>query len=165
MGNMLGSLEAWLLLRSLRTFHLRIPRQSETATSLAQWLFRVSQTPVGKEFDGVPGGLIEKVWHSSIQAQTADWDIKAQMEGGWNATFSIVMKDKHHAAMLPHLLHNFVPATSLGGVESLIERRANADPQADPRVIRISVGVEDLEDLKKDLRQALNGVTKAKSKL
>lgn len=35
---MMGSLESWLLLRSLRTLHLRVPRQSETATSLAHWL-------------------------------------------------------------------------------------------------------------------------------
>lgn len=91
MGNMLGSLEAWLLLRSLRTLHLRVPRQSQTATELAQWLFRVSKTPVGQEYDGIPGGLVVKVWHSSIQAETANWDIKGQMEGGWNATFSILV--------------------------------------------------------------------------
>ena len=93
MGNMMGSLEAWLLLRSLRTLHLRVPRQSQTATELAQWLHHTSKIPQGQEFDGVPGGFIEKVWHSSIQAENADWDIKAQMEGGWNATFSILVSN------------------------------------------------------------------------
>lgn len=86
-----GSLEAWLLLRSLRTFHLRIPRQSQTATALAQWLERVSQAKPGEEFEGVPGGTILKVWHSSLQAKTADWDVAKQMEGGWNATFSFLV--------------------------------------------------------------------------
>ena len=47
------------------------------------------------------------------------------------------------------------PATSLGGVESLIEYRLQSDPKADPRLIRLSVGVEELEDLKSDLRQGL----------
>ena len=76
------------------------------------------------------------------------------------------------------------PATSLGGVESLIEQRANLDVNADPRLIRISVGVEDLEvsylasvrnllltftifqDLKDDLRRAFQELVKApKAKL
>ena len=42
LGNMMGSLESWLLLRSLRTLHLRVPRQSENATGLAQWLAKAA---------------------------------------------------------------------------------------------------------------------------
>ena len=42
LGNMMGSLEAWLLLRSLRTLHLRVPRQSENAYGLAQWLSKAA---------------------------------------------------------------------------------------------------------------------------
>lgn len=86
-----GSLEAWLLLRSLRTLHLRVPRQSQNASQLAEWLERVSHTPTGETWDGVQGGFIDTVWHSSIQAKTAGWDIGRQMEGGWNATFSILV--------------------------------------------------------------------------
>jgi len=165
-GSMMGSLDAWLLLRSLRTLHLRVPRQSQTATELAQWLYAVSQIPKGqRNEDGVPGGLIETVWHSSLQARSAKWDIAKQMEGGWNATFAIRMKEKSHARLLPHLLKYFVPATSLGGVESLVEQRSNSDPKADPRVVRISVGVEDFEDLKSDMAQALKRVVKESAKL
>ncbi len=47
------------------------------------------------------------------------------------------------------------PATSLGGVESLIEYRRQSDRNADPRLLRLSIGVEELEDLKSDLRQGL----------
>lgn len=87
---MMGSLEAWLLLRSLRTLHLRVPRQSQTATALAQWLAELAAMPKGESFDGVPGGILEKVWHSSLQGRDArGWEPSAQMEGGWNATFSI----------------------------------------------------------------------------
>jgi len=58
-----------------------------------------------------------------------------------------------------------VNATSLGGVESLIEQRLQSDAGADPRLIRISVGVEELNDLKDDLRKALQEVSKAASRL
>ena len=47
------------------------------------------------------------------------------------------------------------PATSLGGVESLMSYRLQSDLKEDPRFIRLSVGVEELEDLKSDLRQGL----------
>ena len=87
---MMGSLESWLLLRSLRTLHLRVPRQSESATILAGWLNQVAQTPEGQSFDGVPGGMIKKVWHSSLQGiDSRGFDPKKQMEGGWNATFAM----------------------------------------------------------------------------
>lgn len=94
MGNVLGSLEAFLLLRSLRTLHLRIPRQSETATAIVQWLQAIASTPVGQEYDGVPGGVLLKVWHSSLQTRDArGFEPKTQMPGGWNATFSVQVRD------------------------------------------------------------------------
>ncbi|KAH6915005.1 cystathionine gamma-synthase [Coprinopsis sp. MPI-PUGE-AT-0042] len=165
-GGMLGNLEAWLLLRSLRTLHLRVPRQSETATKLVQWLNRISLTPTGQTYDGVPGGTVAKVWHSSIQGRDArGFEPSRQMEGGYNATFSILLQDGSKADAFQHLLKYFIAATSLGGVESLVERRLNSDPNADPRLIRLSVGVEEYEDLKADLRQALLQVSRAKAKL
>ncbi|KAJ6515992.1 Cys/Met metabolism PLP-dependent enzyme-domain-containing protein [Mycena sanguinolenta] len=165
MGNTMGTLESWLLLRSLRTFHLRLPRQSTTATALVEWLQKIALTPVGQSFDGIPGGVVTKVWHSSLQGKDArGFDPKTQMTGGWNATFSIQLSEPHYAAWFPHSLEYFTAATSLGGVESLVEYRASWDPTSDPRAVRISIGVEDLEDLKADIRQALNQV-QAKSKL
>jgi cystathionine gamma-synthase len=49
-------------------------------------------------------------------------------------------------------------ATSLGGVESLIEYRWQSDPKTDPKLLRLSIGVEELEDLKVDLRQGLQQI-------
>ena len=114
-------------MRSLRTLHLRVPRQSQTATALAEWLEQISKVPAGKTWDGVPGGLIHSVQHSKLQARTASWDIAKQMEGGWNATFSIMVRicaskwkmecdadilsqlsDKKHAALLPRLVKYLV---------------------------------------------------------
>ncbi|GLB33706.1 putative cystathionine gamma-synthase [Lyophyllum shimeji] len=166
LGSMMGSLEAWLLLRSLRTLHLRVPKQSETAATLAQWLNAIASTPKGQSYDGVPGGIITKVWHSSLQGTDArGFNPRKQMEGGWNATFAILVENGEYATYLPHMLKYFVPATSLGGVESLIERRKDSDPGADSRLLRLSIGVEDVEDLKEDLRQGLQKVTKVKAKL
>lgn len=166
MGNMMGSLEAWLLLRSLRTLHLRVPRQSMTATSLASWLNQIANTPYGQLYDGVPGGIVIKVCHSSLQGKDVrGFEPSAQMEGGWNATFAILLNKPELAVELPHLLHYFIPATSLGGVESLIEHRYQCDSRVDPRLIRLSIGVEELEDLKSDLRQGILRLEQARAKL
>ncbi|KAG6918921.1 hypothetical protein DXG01_010576 [Tephrocybe rancida] len=166
LGSMMGSLEAWLLLRSLRTLHLRIARQSETVTIIASWLSSVSNTPKGQYFDGVPGGVVAKVWHSSLQGKDArGFEPKSQLTGGWNPTFAFIFEKPEYATHFPHLLKYFVPATSLGGVESLAEHRLQSDAGADPRLIRLSIGVEEVEDLKADLRQALVQVTKVKAKL
>ena len=88
-GSVMGSFEAWLLLRSLRTLHLRVPRQSQTATALAQWLSLASGD---RSHDGVPAGLIDVVYHSSLQKPDAQgFTPDKQMEGGYNATFAIMV--------------------------------------------------------------------------
>ncbi|KAH7889549.1 cystathionine gamma-synthase [Phlebopus sp. FC_14] len=162
MGNVIGSLEAWLLLRSLRTMHLRIPRQSANATEVAQWLSK-TVVPEGQEFDGVPGGLVTKVWHSSLQGtDTRGFNPATQMEGGYGATFSFLLSKLAYAEALPFSLEFFVPATSLGGVESLIEQRVKSDPDENPLLVRVSVGVEEVEDLKDDLRNGLQTVAKVR---
>lgn len=92
----MGSLEAWLLLRSLKTLHLRVPRQSETATVLAKWLQSVSKTASGQSFEGIPGGLVKSVWHSSLQGTDArGFNPQSQMTGGYNPTFSIAVSCNH----------------------------------------------------------------------
>ena len=89
-----GSMESWLLLRSLRTFSLRIVKQSKTATALAQWLNVLATTPEGQECDGVKGGLIAKVWHGSLQGVDADgFDPAKQNEGGWSPCFGILVNE------------------------------------------------------------------------
>lgn len=71
--------------------HLRIPRQSSTSSELAQWLNKTI-VPEGQEFDGVPGGVVTKVFHSSLQEpDERGFSPASQMEGGYNATFSILV--------------------------------------------------------------------------
>ncbi|KAF8592776.1 cystathionine gamma-synthase [Ramaria rubella] len=195
-GNTMGSLESWLLLRSMRTLHLRITRQSETATALAAWLSTLTTIPVGKALrvyfvkqylfisshlspsgkvvDGVPGGVVVRVQHASLQDKTK-FDPATQLTGGYGATFSITLATQVQAKAFPHRLHYWIVsvslvyyllrfittkqcATSLGGVESLIEYRRRSDPTANPCLLRLSVGVEDLKDLKNDLRNGFNDV-------
>ncbi|KAI5479009.1 cystathionine gamma-synthase [Pseudohyphozyma bogoriensis] len=74
------------------------------------------------------------------------------------ACFSILLEKDEYAKYLPHECRLFIAATSLGGVESLMEHRLVSDPSSDPRLVRLSVGVEDFEDLKNDLEGALHRV-------
>ncbi|CAD6575661.1 MAG: hypothetical protein CYPHOPRED_005760 [Cyphobasidiales sp. Tagirdzhanova-0007] len=166
-GMVPGSLEAWLLLRSLRTVNLRVPRQSSTATALALWLNTIA-TQAAKAHtsqDGCPGGVLKRVWHAALQGEENGFyplacetsGKKAQMSGG-PACFSILTSKKEYADWLPHMMNLMVPATSLGGVESLIEQRVLSDARENPCLIRLSVGLEDLEDLKEDFRNAIRAV-------
>ncbi|VUC20542.1 unnamed protein product, partial [Clonostachys rosea] len=70
--------------------------------------------------------------------------------------------DPAAAKKLPSKLQLFHHATSLGGVESLIEWRSMTDPNVDPRLLRVSIGVEGLEDLKQDLQQGFEALKATK---
>lgn len=151
LGNTMGSMETWLLLRSVRTLEIRINRQSQTATALVAWLNRgvKSSVPV----DGIPANAIHSLRHVSVQKTS--FDKVAQMPGGFGPVFAILLTSRRAAELVAHRLKCFVHATSLGGVESTIEWRLLSDPDTDERLLRASVGLEDLEDLKQDWRQAL----------
>jgi cystathionine gamma-synthase len=137
-GNVLGTLETWLTLRSLRTLDLRVKRQSETATAVAQWL-------VGK---------VPKVWHPSLPDHPGHRIAREQMRGP-GGVLSIELASEVQARKLPGRLKLFRDATSLGGVESLIEWRRRHDPQAPEALLRVSVGLEDPKDLITDLQNGL----------
>lgn len=185
MGSTPGNLESYLLLRSLRTLPVRVQRQSQTATQLAAWLWTLStRNPASKggqvKLDSADdetireAGIIGWVSHGSLQPRGLDlqdngshkkpegvaFDPREQMPGGFSPTFSIRLDGGNHkggerAAWLGHQTRYWVPATSLGGVESLIEHRIMAEPTEDPGTVRLSVGLENFEDLQADLRFAL----------
>jgi cystathionine gamma-synthase len=129
LGTTPGTLEAYLALRGLRTLHLRVERAQANATELAR---RLSGHPALSEvrYPGF-GGII-----------------------------SIVLADGAAAAdLLPERTQVWLHATSLGGVESTFERRRrwNAEPATIPDgLVRLSVGIEDVDDLWDDLEQALS---------
>jgi cystathionine beta-lyase/cystathionine gamma-synthase len=99
------------------------------------------------------------VTHSSIQKDALDegW-LQKQMPGGHGSLFSIWLKSREFAKRLPSKLYIFQHAASLGGVESLCEWRAMSSEDEDPLLLRFSLGVEDMEDLKADLLQGLEAL-------
>ncbi|KAF2186528.1 cystathionine gamma-synthase [Zopfia rhizophila CBS 207.26] len=150
LGSVLGGLEGWLGVRSLRTLELRVSRQSENATRIVEWLDRALK---GGQDAEIVRSTVESVTHASLQIHDFHW-LKKQMPNGFGPVFSIWMKSPQDARQLPSLLKLFHHATSLGGVESLIEWRRMSDSGVDERLLRISIGVENWEDLKADLSQA-----------
>ena len=157
LGSVMGGMESWLGLRSLRTLEVRVKRQSETATRLVEWLNAVV---TGLELsDGTSSEVIKAIQaqvlavkHASLQKADQEW-VKRQMGGGYGPVFAIFMKEEILARRFPSKLALFHHATSLGGVESLIEWRAMSDKTTDPKLCRVSVGLEHWEDLKNDFTQ------------
>ncbi len=129
-GGIAGPMEVWLALRGLRTLHLRVERASANAAELARRL------------GGHPG--VERVRYPGNGAMVA-----IEVSGGATAADSVAA-----ACRL------WLDATSLGGVESLVERRRKyaAEARSVPEnLLRLSVGIEDVDDLWRDLDQALTG--------
>lgn len=157
LGSVMGSLEAWLAVRSLRTLTLRVRQQSNTAGALVRWLHDSLQNNTDNNTPN-PNPIhhvLERVQHASLQPEANDptsW-LRAQMPHGYGPVFAIWMRTGAFARRLPSCLRLFRHATSLGGVESLVDWRALHDPGADERLLRLSVGLEHVEDLKRDLER------------
>jgi cystathionine gamma-synthase len=144
-GGILGPFEAFLLMRGMRTLHLRQERQSASAMALAE---RLSAHP-----------LVARVLYPGLP-QHPGHDIAArQMEGGFGFMLSIQLVGGEAAAVKTAAhVEIYKRATSLGGVESLIEHRASIEGAGSPcpsDLLRLSTGIEDLDDLHADLDQAL----------
>ncbi|KAF2124570.1 cystathionine gamma-synthase-like protein [Dothidotthia symphoricarpi CBS 119687] len=155
LGAVLGSLEGWLGVRSLRTMELRVQRQSSNATQLVSWL---NDSLNGKTSDAeLVKKIVNKVSHASLQADDMSW-LKEQMPNGFGPVFSIYTHKSSQARGLPSHLQLFHHATSLGGVESLIEWRRMSDCDVDETLLRVSVGVENWEDLKNDFLSAFKAL-------
>ncbi|KAI9815602.1 MAG: hypothetical protein M1832_005463 [Thelocarpon impressellum] len=151
LGNVMGSFEGWLGVRSLRTLELRVQRQSRSAGELVAWLHRLlSSSPSPGDEGAVVRKVVHRITHASLQAPSAPW-LAAQMPAGYGPVFAVWMRSAALARRLPARLALFHHATSLGGVESLIEWRAMSDAGCDTRLLRVSVGVEACEDLREDL--------------
>jgi len=167
LGSMVGNLEGWLGVRSLRTLEIRVKTQSRNAENLVRWLHHCVSSTADDEESRLVGKCVTKVRHASIQAldPSNEW-LKKQMPNGFGPVFTLIMKEGEMARRLPTKLKYFHHATSLGGVETLIEWRRMSDPFVDPTVLRVSVGLENWEDLKADLaagmKETLEDVSKAK---
>jgi cystathionine gamma-synthase len=142
-GAVPGPLEAWLALRGLRTLHLRVDRACANAAELARRLA------------GHPG--VVRVRHPSLPQDPGHERAAAQMSR-FGAIIAVELADAGAAERLAASTCLWVHATSLGGVESTLERRRRhaTEPSGVPEgLVRLSVGVEDVEDLWADLERAL----------
>jgi cystathionine gamma-synthase len=144
-GGILGTFEAWLLLRGMRTLYHRVPAMSRAAQAIAE---RLAAHP--RVASVLYPGLPEAPGHA-VAAR--------QMSGGFGAMLSVRVRGGEAAAVATAAsVELWTRATSLGGVESLIEHRASiegADSPVPRDLLRLSVGLEDQGDLIADLEQAL----------
>jgi cystathionine gamma-synthase len=145
LGNTLSAFDAWLLMRGMRTLDIRVKAQAKTAATLAARL--------------VGHGAVAEVLYPGLAQHPGHDTALRQMIGGFGGMFSIRIQQGEHAAIAVAAAVNlWKRATSFGGVESLIEHRASIEGPGSPcptDLLRLSVGLEDAEDLYADLDRAL----------
>jgi cystathionine gamma-synthase len=148
MGGVLGPFEAWLLLRGMRTLCLRFERASQNALLIARHL------------QDHPG--VEKVLYPGLESHPGHEIAKRQMTNGFGGMMSLLVKgDAEQAKKVASNTKLFIPATSLGGVESLIEHRASVEgphSEVPKNLLRLSVGIEHPDDLIADIQQSLDKI-------
>lgn len=146
-GAVLGPFEAWLLLRGLRTLFLRVEAASSNAARLAA------------RFSGHPA--LAAVLYPGLAEHPGHEVARRQMHNGFGGMLSLRFRGGEPAAWrFVERLRLFKQATSLGSVESLVEHRASVEGQGSPcpaDLIRLSIGIEDGDDLIEDVEQALAG--------
>lgn len=143
-GNIIGAFEAWMLMRSLRTLPIRVERMCENARLFAH------------HFEA--HDAVEAVWYPGLPSHPQADCVLRQMPGGGGYLMSILIKgDRRSALNVSASLNLFHRATSLGGVESLVEHRHTIEPHTGipENLLRISIGIEDIDDLIADFEQAL----------
>lgn len=140
--------DCWLVTRGIQTLPLRMRAQTENAQKLSEFL---SAHPA-----------IEDVFYPGLNSHPGHEVAKKQMNNGFGAMISVLIKKGEQAAKdIVHRLELFTPASSLGGVESLVEHRRSVEGDrstAPANLVRISVGIEDSEDLINDWKQALDSL-------
>jgi cystathionine gamma-synthase len=145
LGAVLAPFEAYLLIRGMRTLHVRVRHASGAALTLAR---HFAQDP-----------RIVEVLYPGLQSDPGHSVAARQMQGGFGGMLSVRVKAGEAAAIRAAAnVKIWKRATSLGGVESLIEHRASVEgfgTPCPPDLLRLSVGLEDPSDLIEDLEQAL----------
>ncbi len=156
LGSTLQPLEAYLVWRGLKTLHVRVERASKTAMEIASWL---EEHPA-----------VERVYYPGLPSHPDHREARRIFNGVYGGVVSFEVKGGEEAAL--RVLENLriiTPSPSLGGVESVISYPAWSShrslPEEEkrrlgitPGLLRLSVGMEDPEDLKEDLDRALKAV-------
>jgi cystathionine beta-lyase/cystathionine gamma-synthase len=152
-GAILGPFESWLTLRGIKTLSLRVPKQSENAATIAAWL--------------VDHPHVSKVHYPGLMdLGRADAQFNSALRGGM-ISFEITDATQAEVFRFMEALKLCVPATTLGDVYSLVLSPASSSHRAltpeqraeigiSDGLVRLSVGIEDVEDIVRDLDQALH---------
>ena len=155
-GSVLGPFDSFLVLRGLKTLSLRMERHCRSALDLAHWL------------EGQP--KVARVHYPGLASHPQHELARRQMTGGFGGMITLTLDtDLAGARRFLERTHLFALAESLGGVESLIEHPALMTHGSIPpeqraalgisdALVRLSVGVEDVEDLRADLQGALDAI-------
>jgi cystathionine gamma-synthase len=145
-GAVLGPLEAWLVLRGMRTLHLRVAKACANAQAIAERFHDHRK--------------LSHVLYPGLKAHPGHDIAAKQMQGGFGGMMSLRLKDGEEAAKaFTAKLRVFKRATSLGSVESLAEHRASVEgpgTQCPTDLVRLSIGIEHVEDLIGDIEEALS---------
>ncbi len=153
-GGTLQPLDAYLVMRGLKTLRLRVEASSKNAMELASWL---------EEHPNV-----SKVYYPGLPSHPDHGEARRLLHGGYGGVVSFEIKSGDPLRFLEKL-RVIAPAPSLGGAESLASlpyysshRGLPEDEKASlgitPRLVRLSVGLEDVDDLKRDLDNALRSI-------
>ncbi|NLG74990.1 MAG: aminotransferase class I/II-fold pyridoxal phosphate-dependent enzyme, partial [Xanthomonadaceae bacterium] len=138
--------DCWLIRRSLTTLACRVRAQTETASRLAEFLRAHDQ--------------IERVFYPGLESHRNHAIARKQMKGGFGAMLSFCVRGgRDEAFAVAARMKLFIRATSLGGVESLVEHRQSIEGPhtvTPPNLLRLSVGLEHPDDLIADLADALS---------
>lgn len=151
MGGILGPQDSWLLMRGFKTLSVRMEKHEQNARALAEWLCTVPQ--------------IKKVYYPGLTSHPQH-EIAKRQARGFGGMISFELETAAQADHLLDRLQVITLAISLGGVESLICCPAKSTHASVPkdvleklgvtdRLVRLSVGIENVEDLKADILQAL----------
>lgn len=144
-GSVMAGFEAWLLIRGMRTLYLRFERASTNALQIA------------RHFENHP--MVDRVLYPGLASHPGHDIAARQMKDGFGGMLSLLVKgDEALARDVARFAQVFFPATSLGGVESLIEHRKTVEGPYSlvaSNLLRLSVGIEDVRDLIADIEQAL----------
>ena len=147
-GGVLGSFEAWLLLRGMRTLAVRVKTASTSALKIAEFLDSCE--------------MVQQVLYPGLRRHNGHVVAAKQMRGGFGGMLSFRVEGGEYAAkLLASKVNIFRQAISFGSTESVIEHRAGLEKgdSSTPRdMVRVSVGLENSDDLISDLRQAINQV-------
>jgi cystathionine gamma-synthase len=133
-----GSLDVWLALRGIRSLPLRADRMAASAMQVAEWL----------------DSQAIRTWYPGLPDHPGHEIARRQMSS-FGSMLAIDVGSAAEADRLVGSVQVFTAATSLGGVESLVEHRLKSDPTMDPGVVRLSIGLEDPADLIADLARAI----------